>query len=254
MNIAQPYRRRGWPVCLLACLLAGCGGSDSTPSAQPTAATSTAPTSSETSESPDPSDSDASNAADANSAEAAAVATDDASDSAGEPAVETSQPTSPSTVAMSGEAFRLAAYEGRIESVRRGIEAGMDAGAANERSLTALHMAAYNGHSDIVKLLLAHDVEVDPRDAEGKTPLLHACTGPFANTVEILIDAGADVNAAESTESFTPLMMAAGLGQTEVVELLLRHDADKSTQDADKDRAIDHARNSGHAAIVKLLE
>lgn len=148
----------------------------------------------------------------------------------------------------------MAALEGRISSVRKGIEAGMDAGAADARSLTALHMAAYNGHSDVVKLLLEQDVEVDPRDAEGKTPLLHACTGPFAKTVEILIEAGADVNAAESTESFTPLMMAAGLGQTEVVKVLLSNKADKSIKDEDNEMAIDHARNSGHAEIVALLE
>jgi ankyrin repeat protein len=49
-------------------------------------------------------------------------------------------------------------------------------------------------------------------------------------------------------------MFAAGLGQTEVVELLLSRNADKSILDEDKDMAIDHARNGGHAAIVKLLE
>jgi hypothetical protein len=167
---------------------------------------------------------------------------------------ENAKPTKP-VARMSDEAFRMAAYEGRIESVRKGIEAGSDVNAADPvKSLTPLHMAAYNGHSDVVTLLLEHDAEVDCRDDEGKTPLIHACTGPFAKAVEVLLDAGAELNAKESTESFTPLMMAAGLGQTEVVELLLSRNADKSILDEDKDMAIDHARNEGHAAIVKLLE
>ena len=149
----------------------------------------------------------------------------------------------------------MAAYEGRTETVRKALESGADVNAADpSKSLTALHMAAYNGHSKIVELLLEHDATIDCRDSEGKTPLTHACTGPFAETVEILVKAGADINAKESTESFTPLMMAAGLGQTDVVKVLLRHDADKSVVDDDQESAIDHARNGGHAEIVKLLQ
>jgi ankyrin repeat protein len=115
-------------------------------------------------------------------------------------------------------------------------------------------MAAYNGHSETVRFLLEEGAQVDCRDGEGKTPLIHACTGPFAKTVEILIGAGADVNTKESTEGFTPLMMAAGLGQVEVTKLLLRHQADKMILDLDQDSAIDHARNSGHQEIVDLLQ
>jgi ankyrin repeat protein len=155
---------------------------------------------------------------------------------------------------ISNDAFRLAAYEGNIETVRNAIKSGADVNAAAPvKSLTALHMAAYNGHSEIVKLLLEHGATIDCRDDEGKTPLIHACTGPFAKTVEILLDAGADVNAKDSTEAFTPLMMGAGLGQTEVVKVLLRHNADKSMLDDDDESALDHARNSGHTGIVELL-
>jgi ankyrin repeat protein len=155
---------------------------------------------------------------------------------------------------ISDEDFRIAAYEGKIGTVRDAIESGSDVNATDpEKSLTALHMAAYNGHSEIVKLLIDHGATIDCRDNEGKTPLIHACTDAFPETVEILLDAGADVNAKESTEGFTPLMMGAGLGQTDVVRVLLRHNADKAMRDDDGDAAIDHARNKGHAEIVELL-
>jgi ankyrin repeat protein len=168
------------------------------------------------------------------------------------PAVE--KPAS-SEIKISDEAFRFAAHDGRIETVRSSIQSGKEVNAKDPTtSHTAMHMAAYNGHSDIVKLLLEHDAAVDPRDAEGKTPLIHACTGPFPETVEILLAAGADINAAEATEGFTPLMMAAGLGQSEVVKVLLSHGADITIEDQDKDTALNHAKNSGHAEIVALLE
>ena len=156
---------------------------------------------------------------------------------------------------ISGDAFRMAAYEGRLDSVRGAIESGMDVNVADPtRSLTALHMAAYNGHTETVNYLIEQGATVDCRDSEGKTPLIHACTGPFAKAAEALIDAGADIDARDSTEGFTPLMMAAGLGQTEVVEVLLKHQADKTLVDKDNESAADHARNSGHDEIVALLK
>ena len=56
-----------------------------------------------------------------------------------------------------------------------------------------------------------------------------------------------------SFNHISPLMMGAGLGQVDVVRVLLRNNADKAMRDDDGDAAIDHARNKGHAEIVKLL-
>jgi ankyrin repeat protein len=149
----------------------------------------------------------------------------------------------------------MAAYEGRLDTVRAAVEAGMDVnGIDAAQKLTALHMAAYNGHTETVKYLIDHGATVDCRDSQGKTPLIHACTGPFADSVRVLIEAGADVNARDATERFTPLMMAAGLGQPEVVELLLENKADATLLDDDQESAADHARNAGHPAIVEMLK
>lgn len=156
---------------------------------------------------------------------------------------------------LTDDAFRFAAYEGKIDSVREGIKAGNNINAFDpERRLTPLHMAAYNGHVEVIKLLLEHGATLDARDFEGKTPLLHASTGPYSEALKVLIEAGADVNAAEATEAFTPLMMAAGLGQTEVVKILLAHKANRDLLDNDGDSALKHAQNSGHVDIVELLK
>jgi ankyrin repeat protein len=155
---------------------------------------------------------------------------------------------------ISPDDLRLAAFDGDETTVRKALASGTNVNATDpERSLTPLHMAAYNGHADVVRLLLENGAQLDARDIEGKTPLLHACTGPFAETVELLLSAGADVNASETTEAFTPLMMGAGLGEIDVVKVLLRHNADKRLRDNDGDTAMMHAQNAGHTQIVELL-
>lgn len=156
---------------------------------------------------------------------------------------------------MSDEEFRMAAFEGKLEVVQAAIASGVDVNSTDpERKLTALHMAAYNGHTAVVKLLLDNNAKVDVRDHEGKTPLTHACTGPFQMTVGVLLEGGADINAKETTEGFTPLMMAAGIGEVHVVKVLLLNNADKSIRDSDGDLAIDHAEKARHTDIVKLLD
>lgn len=168
---------------------------------------------------------------------------------------EAAKPSNAGQPRISADAFRMAAYEGDMDKVRSGIESGMDVnGFDSTQKLTALHMAAYNGHTEIVDYLLKKGAAVDCRDRDKKTPLIHACTGPFSATVQTLIKAGADVNAIDGTEGFTPLMMAAGLGQAEIVEILLSNKANITKQDEDQETAIDHARNAGHEAIVKRLE
>ena len=65
---------------------------------------------------------------------------------------------------------------------------------------TPLHFACcasnreFNNH-EIVSLLLERRSDVDPREANGKTPLLLAVSAGLLPTVKLLIKAGADINA-----------------------------------------------------------
>ncbi len=164
-------------------------------------------------------------------------------------------PAAAQSPAMSAEAFLMAAGEGRTEDVKRGLDSGMNIESAEPgREHTALHHAAYNGHTATVLFLIKQGATLDCRDHEGKTPLIHACTGPFPETVQALIKAGADVNAKGTAEGFTPLMMAAGLDQLKTVQILLDNGANKGAVDEDNDKAIDHARRAGLTEIVKVLQ
>ena len=94
---------------------------------------------------------------------------------------------------------------------------------------------------------------MDRRDLMGRTALLYASTGPFPETVKILLDKGAKANVVDSNEHFTPLMHAAAEGNLDVVKLLVAYGADLDLKDVDGDNAESFARQAGHTEIADYL-
>ena len=96
---------------------------------------------------------------------------------------------------------------------------------------TAIMRAAFSGDIELVKLLLAHHADPHIISSDRETTLMAACGTGFINgyhrprapaerleVVKLLIDLGEDVNAADSY-GITPLMVAANLGDLNVVEV-----------------------------------
>ena len=58
---------------------------------------------------------------------------------------------------------------------------------------TPLMEAASAGHTDIVRLLIAHGADVNAQSSSGNTPLMYACAGGHEEVVRVLLEAGANV-------------------------------------------------------------
>ena len=110
------------------------------------------------------------------------------------------------------------------------LEHGASVRARTKVGNDALLMAARKpGNAAVVSLLLAHGAEFDGRNAGGATPLMAAVAAEDAESVRVLLDAGADVNASPDASEAgfllgggrTPLMWAAYRGDVELVRLLL---------------------------------
>ena len=119
---------------------------------------------------------------------------------------------------------------------------------------TALHLAAFFGQDDAVRLLLARGADPDARGTGWMTgtPLNAAASAPHATVVALLLEAGADPDAVQRG-GWTPLHSAAHNGDVRTVELLLSHGADPSAVDADGRSVGDLAGESGEAATIAAI-
>jgi len=105
----------------------------------------------------------------------------------------------------------------------------------------------------VVRFLLDQGAEVETANREGRTPLIFAASGPNPETVELLLQRGADPNRADDAEGWTSLMFAAAEGHVAVVQALLDHGANPALEDTDGETARAFARRSGHTDVVDML-
>jgi ankyrin len=92
------------------------------------------------------------------------------------------------------------------------------------RGAQPLHYAVFNGDADSVELLLEHGADVNAIAGNGWTPLHIACASGREALVDLLLENGADVNAmTEAGDS--PLVLATRYGDADIVEDLLSHGA-----------------------------
>jgi len=154
---------------------------------------------------------------------------------------------------MAAETFLEAARGGDAATLREDLERGTDPNLADEEGRTPLMLAAFDGHTEAVDLLLQFGAKVDTRDVMGRTALMYAASGPNADTVQSLLAGGASVDLADDAEHWTALMFAAAEGQSTVVRLLLAKGADRTLRDVDGDAAADFALQRGHRELAELL-
>jgi ankyrin repeat protein len=119
---------------------------------------------------------------------------------------------------------------------------------------TVLHLAAFFGQDNAVRLLLARGADPDARGTGWMTgtPLNAAASARHATVVALLLEAGADPDAVQ-LGGWTPLHSAAHNGDARTVELLLAHGADPSAVD-DHGRSVgDMAGESGDATTIAAI-
>ncbi|XP_030369851.1 ankyrin repeat and sterile alpha motif domain-containing protein 1B isoform X2 [Scaptodrosophila lebanonensis] len=120
---------------------------------------------------------------------------------------------------------------------------------------TSLHHACLNGHSSIVRLLLAHNAQLDVPDIRGSTPLFLASWAGHQDIVKMLLMHSpnpANPNA-QTIENETPLHSGAQHGHNAVVAILLSYGADPTIRNNSFQTALDLAAQFGRLQVVQAL-
>ena len=95
-------------------------------------------------------------------------------------------------------------------------------GGKTGEELDALFDAAKTGNVTDAKKAIADDLDVNARDDEGMTPLLYAVWEGHREIVELLLANGADTSA-KNPDGQTPLDLAIEYDDTEIIDLLRKH-------------------------------
>jgi len=118
-----------------------------------------------------------------------------------------------------------------------------------------LHLAAAFAGPAAVRLLLEHGAHAHQcsHNPQRNQPIHAAIAlGDSEETIRLLLEAGADVNATQAG-GFTPLHQAAAAGRLELVKLLLENGARPDARCDQGKLPADYARERGHAAIAEAL-
>jgi uncharacterized protein len=119
---------------------------------------------------------------------------------------------------------------------------------------TALHLAAHFGHADAAQYLLRHGADVRARSTNplDNQPLHAALAGRSLDVARLLLDAGADPNAAEHG-GYAPLHQAAEPGDLPLIRLLLDRGARTDRKDDQGRTPLELAEAGGHTLAADAL-
>jgi len=164
--------------------------------------------------------------------------------------------------------LQAAAAANDLASIRLLLERGADPNAADIYGMTPMMLAAGNNNVKAIELLLARGAkvnavtkpEINPSVKNGPlglgnfTALIAAAPAAGPETIRVLLDAGAAVDATD-VRGMTPLMLAIATDHADprAVRLLLDRGADRFRKDNGGESALDWAVKYNAPAIVREL-
>lgn len=117
-----------------------------------------------------------------------------------------------------------------------------------------IHLAAYHGNEAQVIELLKANPDPDDRDSYGGTALHAAMFQENTRIVELLIDAGFDVNAVGPRNGYTPLHDAVWGNNLPALKILVANGGDTSIKGHDGNTPLGKAIAENKTEIVTYLQ
>ncbi|XP_062004664.1 uncharacterized protein LOC133721905 [Rosa rugosa] len=154
--------------------------------------------------------------------------------------------------ACTGDVDLLKKLAGKLDEGKGLAKTVADIKDANKRG--ALHFAAREGQSEMCKYLLEElKLDVDTKDEDGDTPLIHAARLGHTDTAKLLLEYGANPSIASDLGA-TALHHSAGLGNIELLRYLISKGVDVNSQSDAGSPLIWAAGHDQPDAVKVLLE
>ena len=148
--------------------------------------------------------------------------------------------------------LHCASDSGALEVVKMLVEAGAGVRLTDFHGRTCLILAARSGSTETVRYLVGlPEVDVNHCDSSDETALLCAAKNGHTAVVQVLIDAGADIDTNNGGHS--PLQSVSISGALEVVKTLVRAGAGVNVTDEVGGTCLIYAAYHGHTETVRYL-
>jgi len=139
--------------------------------------------------------------------------------------------------------------------IKKYLKNGADVNDSNETGESVLAVAMRNRCDDeILSLLLDNGADIDDFNEDGVSILDYAIMYNKIFIVQIILDAGIDINFTRRHSKFTPLMGAVCYGRKEIAKMLLERGASKDATDTKGLDALGFAKKTHKKSMIELLE
>lgn len=146
-----------------------------------------------------------------------------------------------------------ALLKGDNDALLRMLLSGTDPNTRDTERQPLIVLAARNGLSAAVDILLSNRARVDDLDAFGNTALMWAADRGHTAIVQRLLSAGANPNL-QNSQGTTALIRAAKEGNAEAAEALLEAGADITRTDYTGRGALTWAQDGRSRRVIRMLE
>ena len=146
-----------------------------------------------------------------------------------------------------------------LDEVEQHLQRPQDPDVSDINGRRAIHFAAANGHAECVRLLVEAGANREAADKVcGATPLHLACLAGHPKMVSLLLELGAQTDLATQEDGSTPLHWVTETARCresylEVLRLLLEAKAQTCKARRDGSSAIHLVSSGGHVEMLRLL-
>ncbi len=150
--------------------------------------------------------------------------------------------------------FLVAIYQNNLEiikSLKKSLKIKID-DITNSNESTALHIASYCGHKNIVEYLIDNGANINSSNKNKITPLFIASYYGYFDIVQILVENGANMSQT-NINGESPMFAAASSGKLSILQYLQKKNADFNQLNNNGENILFAAINSNQTEIAQYI-